>query len=42
MENEEEIIKTVLTCHCGGACVFRVHKKDGVVTRIETDNEEEP
>ena len=42
MIDEEKIIKTVLTCHCGGACVFRVHEKNGVVTRIETDNEEEP
>jgi anaerobic dimethyl sulfoxide reductase subunit A len=28
--------------HCGGSCVLNVHVKDGVITRIETDNSEEP
>ncbi len=37
--------KIVVTggCHdCGGRCLFRVHVRDGVITRIETDDGEEP
>ncbi|MFW9782122.1 MAG: molybdopterin-dependent oxidoreductase [Candidatus Heimdallarchaeota archaeon] len=41
-ENEEKIVKTICTSHCGGACIFKVHVKNGVITRIETDNDEEP
>ena len=30
-------------CHdCGGRCILKVHVKDGVAIRAETDNEEEP
>jgi len=39
---EEEIIPTMCATHCGGACLLRVHVKDGVITRVETDNGEEP
>ena len=42
IENNEIIINTVCNSHCGGACMLRVHVKDGLVTRIETDNGEEP
>lgn len=41
-ENEEKIVKTICTSHCGGACIFKVHVKNGLITRIETDNDEEP
>ena len=41
-ENDEQIIYTACNSHCGGACLLRVHVKDGVVTRIETDGGEEP
>ena len=26
--------------HCGGACMLKLHVKDGVITRIETDTDE--
>ncbi|MFC1951573.1 molybdopterin-dependent oxidoreductase [Chloroflexota bacterium] len=38
----EEIVTTTCASHCGGACILRLHLKDGVITRIETDNGEEP
>ena len=28
--------------NCGGACLLKVHVKDGVVTRLETDDGDEP
>jgi len=37
--------KTVLTTcphDCGGRCVLKAHVKDGVITRLETDDGEEP
>jgi anaerobic dimethyl sulfoxide reductase subunit A len=39
---EGEIIPTMCATHCGGACLLRVHVKDGVITDVETDNGEEP
>ncbi|MCK4696727.1 MAG: molybdopterin-dependent oxidoreductase, partial [Dehalococcoidia bacterium] len=41
-ESDEQIIYTACNSHCGGACLLKVHVKDGVVTRIETDDGEEP
>src|SRR5574340_747438 len=38
----ERIIPTVCNSHCGGACLLNVHVNDGVITRIETDDGEEP
>ena len=38
----EKIISTVCASHCGGACLLKVHVKDGVIVRIETDDGEEP
>jgi len=32
----------VCASHCGGACLLKAHVKDGVITRIETDDGEEP
>jgi len=39
---QERIIPTVCSCHCGGCCVVKAHVKDGIITRIETDDGEEP
>ncbi len=41
--SKEEVITTVCSCHCGGAaCIVKAHIKDGVITRLETDDGEEP
>lgn len=39
---EEKVITTMCNSHCGGCCMLKVHVKDGVITRIETDDGEEP
>jgi anaerobic dimethyl sulfoxide reductase subunit A len=38
----EKVVMTSHCSHCGGTCLLKVHVKDGVVTRIETDDGEEP
>ncbi|MDO8491229.1 MAG: hypothetical protein Q7T04_04355, partial [Dehalococcoidia bacterium] len=38
----EKIIATTCSSHCGGTCLLKVHTRDGVVTRIETDDGAEP
>ncbi|MFC2066993.1 molybdopterin-dependent oxidoreductase [Chloroflexota bacterium] len=40
--NEEKIVRSVCNSHCGGQCLLKVHVKDGIITRIETDDGEEP
>jgi anaerobic dimethyl sulfoxide reductase subunit A len=43
MEAENTVIIPTGSCHdCGGRCVLRVHVKDGVAVRVETDNGTEP
>jgi len=39
--DEKEIISSC-PHDCGGRCILRVHVKDGVITRIESDTGEEP
>ena len=41
-EGQEKVVTTMCCSHCGGSCLLKVHVKDGVITKIETDNEEEP
>ena len=38
----EEIYATACASHCGGTCLMNVHVNDGRITRIETDDGEEP
>ena len=39
---QERVVPTVCASHCGGSCLLKVHVKDGIITRIETDDGEEP
>jgi len=41
-EANEYIVPTGACYDCGGRCVIRVHVKNGVATRIETDDGDEP
>ena len=41
-ENEEKTIMLTHCSHCHGTCLLKVRVKDGVITRIETDDGEEP
>ena len=38
----EAVITTSCAMDCGGACLLVAHVKDGVVTRVESDNGDEP
>ncbi len=40
--NEESVFTTTCHSHCGSACILKVHLRDGVITRIETDDGQEP
>jgi len=41
-EQPEEVIPTVCASHCGGNCLLRLHVKDGVILRIESDDDGKP
>ena len=40
--NDETIVRATGCFDCGGRCPVRLHVKDGVITRIEGDDAEEP
>ena len=42
VHNDENVITTVCSSHCGGTCLIKLHVEGGVITRIETDDGEEP
>lgn len=43
MKEENEIVmQTICSHHCGGLCLLKVHLKEGKIVRIETDDGEEP
>ena len=37
-ESGEKVIYTTCASHCGGVCMLKVHVKNGVITKIETDD----
>lgn len=39
---KEKVIPTTCSSHCGGACVLKVHVRQGRIIRVETDDGEEP
>jgi anaerobic dimethyl sulfoxide reductase subunit A len=39
---KEQVIITACASHCGGRCLIKVHVRDGVISRIETDDGQEP
>ncbi|MFC1981441.1 molybdopterin-dependent oxidoreductase [Chloroflexota bacterium] len=41
-ESKEKIVMVTHCDHCHGTCLLKVHVRDGVITRIETDDGEEP
>jgi len=41
-DTEEKIIPTMCSSHCAGVCLLKVHVKEGVITRIETDDGDGP
>ncbi len=41
-EADEKVICHTHSSHCGGTCLLKLHIKDGILTRIETDDGVEP
>jgi nitrate reductase alpha subunit len=37
-KHKEKTIMAAHCSHCGGTCLFKVHVKNGIITRIETDD----
>jgi len=42
LESGEKSVMAAHCSHCGGTCLLKVHVRDGVIIRIETDDTEEP
>lgn len=41
-DSTETVVTTTCRSHCGSSCILNLYVKDGVITRIETDNGDEP
>ena len=41
-DHNERLVISACRSHCGGACLLKIHVKDGIITKIETDDGEEP
>ena len=41
-KGDEKVITTMCNSHCGGCCMLKVHVREGVITRVETDDGVEP
>jgi len=39
---QEKVVPTFCASHCGGSCLLKVHVRDGIITKIETDDGDEP
>jgi anaerobic dimethyl sulfoxide reductase subunit A len=39
---QEDVIMTACSSHCAGTCLLRIHRKDGRIFAIETDNGPQP
>jgi anaerobic dimethyl sulfoxide reductase subunit A len=37
----EQIIRSACAHHCGSCCIWKVHVKDGIITRLEPDDDSE-
>jgi len=42
LDVEEKTVMVTHCSHCGGTCLLKLHVKGGIITRIETDDGEEP
>ncbi|MFH1124071.1 MAG: molybdopterin-dependent oxidoreductase [Pseudomonadota bacterium] len=40
--DDEKIITSTCSSHCGGKCVFRLHIRNGIISKIEADDSGEP
>ncbi|GAG43749.1 unnamed protein product, partial [marine sediment metagenome] len=40
--SEEKVVSTICNSHCGGSCLIKIHVKDGVIRRLESDDGAEP
>ena len=40
--DSEKVITTICRDHCTSACVLKLHVRDGAITRVETDDGQEP
>ncbi len=37
----EQVVRSACAHHCGSCCIWKVHVKDGIITRLEPDDDSE-